>query len=151
MKRFHDDLEVHNRFKRQIQEKFQQDTFAQLLGIKLVEIGPGMGVAELEVQPNMLNFHGSTHGGVVFTLADYVFAVACNSYGKTSVGLQVSIGYLAASFSGSKLRATAVEEKRNNRTAWYRITVESENEVIANLDALAYRKNDYFVPIEEME
>lgn len=151
MKRFLDDLEVHNKFKQQIQEKFQHDTFAEMLGIQLVEFGPGKAVAELEVKPSMLNFHGSTHGGVVFTLADFVFAVACNSYGKTSVGLQVNIGYQAASFAGTKLRATAVEEKRNNRTAWYRITVESETEVVASLDALAYRKNDYFVPVEELE
>ncbi|MGZ4112048.1 MAG: PaaI family thioesterase [Tumebacillaceae bacterium] len=151
MKRFPDDLEVHNKHFAEIQEKVQQDTFAQFLGIKLLEVGPGTATAEVEVQPHMLNFHGSTHGGVVFALADYVFAVACNSYGKTSVGLQVNIGYLAASFAGSKLRATAVEEKRNNRTAWYRITVESETEVVANLDALAYRKNDYFVALDENE
>lgn len=49
---------------------------------------------------------------------------------------------------GSRLIAKAVEEKRNNRTGWYKIRVESAGELLATMDTLVYRKNHYFVPVE---
>lgn len=151
MKKFPDDLEVHQQHYHEILEKLKQDPFAQFLGIELVELGPGTATAEVKITENMLNAHGTAHGGVIFTLADFVFAVACNSYGKTSVGLSVNVNYLAASFQGKLLRATATEEKKNNRTALYRVRVESDEELVATLDCLAYRKNDYFVPANPAE
>lgn len=141
--------EIHQKYYEQISSKLRDDPFARFLGIELVEVGEGTATAEVVVGENMLNAHGTTHGGVIFSLADVVFAVASNSYGKASVALSMNIGFLAASWKGTRLRATAVEEKRNNRTAWYRIKVESERDVVAILDALVYRKKDYIIPIEE--
>lgn len=149
MKTYLDDRQVHKRYYEQICEKLKQDPFARFLGITLVEVEAGSATAELEVTEDMLNAHGTTHGAVIFALADFVFAVACNSYGKTSVALSMNIGYLAASQKGTRLRATAVEENRTSRTSWYRIRVENEQGPVAILDALAYRKNDYFVPVGE--
>jgi acyl-CoA thioesterase len=142
------DEEIHERYFEQICEKLRQDALARFLGARLVEIGKGTATAELTVTSDMLNFLGSTHGGVVFALADTVFAAASNSYGKVAVALSMHIGYLAPSFEGAKLRATAVETRRTGRTSWYRITVESDNEVLAILDALAFRKNEYFIALE---
>ncbi|WP_134703665.1 PaaI family thioesterase [Ammoniphilus sp. YIM 78166] len=143
------DRDVHQKYYEQICEKLKNDPFARFLGVELIEVGEGTATAEVVVKPNLLNVHGSTHGGVIFSLADVVFAVASNSYGKTSVALSMNIGFLAASWEGTRLRATAVEENRTSRTAWYRIRVESEKETVAILDALVYRKSDYFIPVEE--
>ncbi|GIM47757.1 hypothetical protein DNHGIG_33060 [Collibacillus ludicampi] len=148
MRQHVDETGIHERYREEIREKLEQDSFAQFLGISLLEFGPGTAVAELEVKEHMLNAHGTTHGAVIFALADFVFAVASNSYGKTSVALSMNIGYLAPSMKGNRLRATALEEKKNNRTSWYRIRVENEEGPVALLDALAYRKNDHFVSIE---
>ena len=142
------DEEFHERYYEKICEKLKQDTMARFLGVRMVEIGKGTATAELKVTSDMLNFLGSTHGGILFALADTVFAAASNSYGKVAVALSMNIGYLAPSFEGALLRATAVETKRSNRTAWYRITVETGTEVLAILDALAYRKNEYFLSLE---
>ena len=142
------DEEIHERYYDKICEKLKQDTLARFLGAELVEIGMGTATAEMTVTGDMLNFHGSTHGGALFALADMVFAAASNSYGKVAVALSMHIGYLAPSFPGTKLRAKAVETHRTGRTSWYRITVESDREVLAILDALAYRKNEYFIELE---
>jgi acyl-CoA thioesterase len=149
MKIKRDDTEVHYQYAEEIRKKLNQDTFAQWLGIELTEMGPGTAEAEMTITDNMLNAHGSAHGAVLFAIADFVFAVACNSYGKTSVGLSVNIGYLAASQKGDKITAKASEIKRNHRTSWYEVTVENEKETVAHLSALSYRKNDYFVGEEE--
>lgn len=148
-KPFIDESRLHRERYDEICEKLANDQYAQFLGIKLIELGEGTATAELTVADHMLNAHGTAHGAVIFSLADFVFASACNSYGKTSVALSMNIGFLAAGFKGNRLVATATEEKKNNRTAWYRIRVESENELIATLDALAYRKNEYFVSTQD--
>ncbi|USG65653.1 hotdog fold thioesterase [Brevibacillus ruminantium] len=148
-KRIVDEREIHHKHYEEISAKLVQDQFAQFLGIKLLELGEGTATAEVSVQEHMLNAHGTAHGALIFSLADFVFAAACNSYGKTSVALSMNIGFLAAAMKGNRLVATATEEKKNNRTAWYRIRVETEHGLVATLDALAYRKNEYFVPIDE--
>jgi len=150
-KQFVDERELHRKHYDEISQKLQQDQFAQFLGIKLIELGEGTATAEVTVADHMLNAHGTAHGAIIFSLADFVFAAACNSYGKTSVALSMNIGFLAAAMKGNRLVATATEEKKNNRTAWYRIRVETEHGLVATLDALAYRKSEYFVQIDEQE
>ncbi|MFT9849767.1 hotdog fold thioesterase [Aneurinibacillus sp. REN35] len=147
VKRNIDEKDIHRRYYQEICEKLKHDPYASYLGIKLVEVGEGTAVAEMEVKPHMLNAHGTTHGAILFALADFVFAVACNSYGKTSVALSVNINFLAASIEGASLRATAVEENRTHRTGLYRIQVEGDGKTLALLDALAYRKSDYFIDV----
>src|SRR3954468_6757947 len=142
--------EIHQRFHEDIFKHLEQEPYAQFLGIKLIEIGEGTATAEIEVKDHMLNTHGTAHGAIIFSLADYVFAAACNSYGKTSVGLSTTVNFMAPGMSGSLIKATAKEEKRNNRTSWYKIRVESNGELLATMEALAYRKNHYFIPLEEM-
>ncbi|MGG1253438.1 hotdog fold thioesterase [Brevibacillus agri] len=149
-KTFVDERELHRKHYDEICEKLKQDQFAQFLGVKLIELGEGTATAEVTVAEHMLNAHGTAHGAIIFSLADFVFAAACNSYGKTSVALSMNIGFLAAAMKGNRLVATATEEKKNNRTAWYRIRVETEHGLVATLDALAYRKNEYFVAIDEL-
>ncbi|WP_232696032.1 PaaI family thioesterase [Brevibacillus daliensis] len=151
MKKYIDEKEVHQRNYQQIVETFEQEPYAQYLGIKLIELGEGTATAELEAKDHMLNSHGTVHGAIIFALADYVFAAACNSYGKTSVGLTTTVNFMSAGMKGSKLRAIATEEKKNFRTAWYKIRVESDDELIATMEALCYRKDHYFVPIDNAE
>lgn len=143
--------EVHQKYYKQIFETLEQEPYAQFLGMKLIEMGEGTATAELEVNDHMLNSHGTVHGAIIFSLADYVFAAASNSYGKTSVGLSTNVNFMSPGRRGSRLRAIAEEEKRNNRTAWYKIRVESDGELLATMEALVYRKSHYFVPVEESE
>jgi acyl-CoA thioesterase len=140
--------EIHEKYYNEIFQHLEQEPYAQFLGIKLLEMGEGTATAQLEIQDHMLNSHGTVHGAVIFAIADYVFAAACNSYGKTSVGLNTTVNFMAAGMKGSIIKATAVEEKKNHRTSWYKITVESNGELLASMEALAYRKNSYFVPVE---
>ncbi|SFE71033.1 PaaI family thioesterase [Alteribacillus iranensis] len=149
MKQAINDKEMHKEHKEEIFNVLKNEPYAQFLGIELLEIGEGTASAEVEVQNHMLNSHGTVHGAVIFAIADYVFAAACNSYGKTSVGLSTTVHFMAAGYKGATLRAEAKEEKKNHRTSWYKINIMSDNELVATMEALAYRKNHYFVPVEE--
>jgi acyl-CoA thioesterase len=143
------DQTVHRNYYKEIYETLKNEPYANFLGIELVELGEGTAKATLELKEHMLNAHGTAHGAIIFAIADYVFACASNSYGKTSVGLSTTVNFMAPGIMGHQLIATAKEVKRNNRTAWYLIEVESNGELIATMDALVYRKNEYFVPIEK--
>lgn len=148
MKKNITEQEIHQKYYNEIFSLMEQEPFAQFLGMKLIHMGEGTATAELDIKDHMLNAHGTVHGAIIFSLADYVFAAASNSYGKTSVGLSTNVNFMAPGKMGSRLIAKAVEEKRNNRTGWYKIRVESAGELLATMDTLVYRKNHYFVPVE---
>ncbi|RSD25414.1 hotdog fold thioesterase [Mesobacillus subterraneus] len=140
------ETEIHLRYKAKIIEVLERDSYAKSLGIRLSELGPGSAKSELLVQDGMLNMHGTLHGAVTFALADFAFQSACNSYGRMSVGLTTTVNYMAAGQLGSVVTAKATEERKNYRTAWYKIAIESNGELISTMEATAYRKEKYFVP-----
>jgi len=134
-----------------IDEVIQADPFADRLGATVEVVAPGHSRATLTVTDDMLNFMGTTHGGVIFSLADIAFAAAGNSRGQTSVALNVSIYFLKASRMGDRLVAEAREIQDGRRTALYEITVRDAEtgELVATTQDLVYRKRDWFVPPEE--
>lgn len=140
--------DIHQKYKKVIFDMLEKDTYAKTLGIKLINLGEGSASAEMEVKDNMLNMHGTLHGAVTFALADFVFQAACNSYGRVTVGLTTTVNYMAAGGLGTVVKATAEEEKKNYRTAWYKIRVESNGELIATMEAVAYRKEKYFIQVD---
>lgn len=142
------DMEVHEQKFNEIKAIMEQEPYAQFLGMELIDFGAGTATAELVVTENMLNSHKTVHGAVLFSLADYVFAAASNSYGKTAVGVTTSMNFMSAGFQGEKITAVATEEKRNHRLAWYKIEVRNEKELLATMEAMVYRKNEYFVDID---
>jgi acyl-CoA thioesterase len=139
------ETEMHQKYRNEIINLLEKDSYAASLGIKLIELGEGSATAEMKVMDNMLNMHGTLHGAVTFAIADFVFQAACNSYGRLSVGLTTTMNYMAPGKAGSLVMAYATEEKKNYRTAWYKIRVESDGELIATMEAVAYRKEQYFV------
>lgn len=131
-----------------INDYIQKDGFAGTLGARLEIVRPGHSRVFLKVNETMTNFHGSTHGGVIFSISDMAFAAACNSHGKTAVALNVSICFIKPSFPGDVLVAEAKEDYCGGRTSMYTIKVFNEDtgELIAKSQDQAYRKNEWFVP-----
>jgi acyl-CoA thioesterase len=127
----------------QIFQRISQDPFALSLGIELLQLGQGYSKVSMTVGEHMLNFHGIPHGGAIFSLADAAFAAASNSHGQTAVALNVSISYLAAVPSGTRLYAEATEENLGNRTALYRLAVTTEaGTLVALAHGTVYRKRE---------
>ncbi|PTQ52329.1 MAG: Phenylacetic acid degradation protein PaaD, thioesterase [Hydrogenibacillus schlegelii] len=118
---------------------FATDRFMQHLGMRLVDATLGAATVEMTVTDDMLNFHGTANGGAVFALADVAFAVASNSHGVPAVGVQMTISYMAPAGAGDRLVATAMEERRTRRLAWYRIEVRRDETLLALAHGLVYR------------
>ena len=129
-------------------ELIKQDTYSRFIGATLEEVSPGYCRASIVVNESMLNFHGTTHGGIVFGLADIAFAAAGNSHGQVAVALSMDIHYLNPSKVGDHLVAEAREVSRSASTALYDITIIEKNsqKVIAKLQAMAFRKRETIQP-----
>jgi len=59
-----------------INEHIRKDPFANYLSAVVEAVEPGYGRVSLTVTEQMANFHGITHGAVVFALGDIAFAAA---------------------------------------------------------------------------
>lgn len=135
-----------------------RDRASRSLGMKLVSVSPGSATMTMTVREDMLNGHGTCHGGFVFALADSAFAFACNSHNHNTVAAGCSIEYLQPSREGDLLIATAVEKALVGRSGIYDITVTNQRgetvaafrgksarvkgDVITGLEALAQARAD---------
>jgi acyl-CoA thioesterase len=125
-----------------IKKFFKGDRLAEYLGIELVEVSLGNAIAGMDVRNEHLNGIGTVHGGAIFTLADFAFAVAANSHGRVTVAINVSITFMKAASSGT-LTAIAKEVSLNPKIASYTVNIiNDDGELIAIFQGLAYRKRD---------
>jgi acyl-CoA thioesterase len=86
-------------------ERFAETPYADLLGIKLLELSRGHSRLSMVVKPDHLNFAGMLHGGVVMSLADQAFACATNTYGKLYVAVHFGINLIASVKVGETILA----------------------------------------------
>ncbi|MFX7938346.1 hotdog fold thioesterase, partial [Acinetobacter baumannii] len=61
------------------------DSAARSLDLRLLGVKPGGSKMCMTVRADMLNGHRTCHGGLIFSLADTAFAVACNSHNDNTV------------------------------------------------------------------
>ena len=106
---------------------YARDPASQGLGITLDGVAPGHATMSMAIRADMLNGHGSCHGGYIFTLADSAFAFACNSYNLTTVGAACSIDYLAPGREGDVLTADAVEQALAGKSGVYDVRVSNQD------------------------
>ena len=109
------------------------DAASAALGIELVDVGPGRARLRMTVTDAMVNGHAIAHGGLVFTLADSAFAVACNTHGVVTVAAGADITFVAAARLGDVLVAEATQRTAYGRSGLTDVTVtrESDGAVIA--------------------
>jgi phenylacetic acid degradation protein PaaD len=110
------------------------DAASAWLGMRLVSVGPGRASVAMRISRQMLNGHRTGHGGLIFSLADTAFAVACNSYNRSTVAAGCDIDFVQAVHEGDELTAVAVERYRRGRNGLYDVTVRrADAEVVAEL------------------
>jgi len=120
-----------------------EEPLRQLMGIQVVNVKPGYAKVQMRVSPEMLNIHGITHGGALFSLVDEAFELASNSHGTIALALNMNITFFAPTAAGEDLSAEAKEVNRTRRTATYQIDVRNEKQaLVCTCVALVYRKKD---------
>lgn len=119
---------------------FERDTASQAMGMRLLSVAPGRAQMGMTVRADMVQGHGTCHGGYLFALADSAFAFACNSYNEATVAIGCSIDYVAPARLGDTLTAQASEQSRSGRTGNYDVRIENQNgQLIALFHGKSYK------------
>jgi acyl-CoA thioesterase len=116
------------------------DHFADALSIRLVESKDGYARVTMKVAKMHTNALGFTHGGAIFSLADYAFAHACNFGDNVAVAVQVSINYLKPSVEGDILVAEANRVSDGKTMGLYQVIVKNGEKLVASFSGLAFKK-----------
>jgi len=116
------------------------DYFAEELGIQLIEAKDGYAKVSMKVEKKHTNALGFTHGGAVFSLADYAFAQSCNYGDNVAVAVQVSINFLKPSVEGDVLTAESVRVSDGKTMGLYHVTVKNREKAVAFFSGLAFKK-----------
>lgn len=106
-------------------EFFYKDKFAVNTGITLDEITAEEAVCSLNLTEDHRNAYGGVMGGVIFTLADFAFAVLSNQIHQLTVAQQVDIHYLSAP-KGDKLIARATCRKSGRTSSIINVDISDE-------------------------
>jgi acyl-CoA thioesterase len=123
-------------------KQFEKDNYAKASGIKLIDASPGYAKAIMEICEIHHNSVGIVHGGAMFTLADFAFAVASNSHGRVALAINAEIAFFKASSTGI-LTAVAKEISLNNKLGTYLVDITNEkDEQIAHFKGTVYRKKE---------
>src|SRR4051794_38532223 len=109
------DREATDLARRCAEAMWAEDAASLGLGMRLATVAPGYAKVTMTATRGMVNGHGIVHGGLVATLADSAFAVACNTYGEVTVAAGFDIVFVAPSRLGDELMAEAVERARHGR------------------------------------
>lgn len=107
-----------------------RDRFSQWLGIEVLEAAVGRSVLRMTIRDEMVNGFGTSHGGILFSLADSAFAFATNACGVLSVAIDCTVSYPVALRPGDVLTATAIEQSTTKRLAFCEVTVRNQDDVI---------------------
>ena len=121
-------------------ERFGKDLFAtDVTGIEIIDVGELYAKCTLVLQPKHLNAMGAVMGGVIYTLADFAFAVAANWEKMGCVSLHSDISFLGSA-KGDRLSAKAVCIKDGRSTVCYRVDVTDDlGNLTATVTATGYR------------
>ncbi len=123
-----------------------EDLFARHSGIELLEVGPGWAKAGMKIEPYHFNGAKTVHGGAIFTLADFAFAVASNSHGTLAMGINTSMSFVKTATKGT-LYAEAREQTLNPKLASYSVHITNDdNDIVAIFQGMVYRKNEPIIP-----
>ncbi len=126
------------------------DHAARGLGIEIVAVGAGTATLAMTVRQDMVNGHGSCHGGFIFALADSTFAYACNSFNHRAVAAGVDINFLAPAHLGDVLTAVGHARHQGGRSGVYDIEVSNAyGKLVAVFRGRAARVKGHFFEAPE--
>lgn len=105
-----------------LKDYFKNDTLAMTMGVEIESASFEKTVCTMTVGDNFRNAIGGVHGGTIYSLADYTFAIASNLGGKRTVTLDASVTYFRPA-KDDKLVAAAVLVSSTKHTCNYNISV----------------------------
>ena len=106
---------------------FSEDKFAKnTTGVEIIEVRPNYAKCMLKVEDRHRNLAGNVMGGVLFTMADYTFAVAVNTEEMNTVTASANIDYLSP-LKGDYLFAETKCRKNGKSVCYFQVLIRDED------------------------
>ncbi len=115
------DLEIVKKF-------FKKDKFVALAGIEIDEVTEEKAVVSAKVEDCHENANGCVQGGMLYTMADFAFAVLSNYKHPATVTQVGSISYLRPA-KGKRITAIARESERAGHNSICEVVIKDDNDV----------------------
>ena len=116
-------------------QMLENDRTTSWLGAEVLLAEDGHAKLRMRIRPEMTNGFDIAHGGMIFTLADTCFAMACNhpegTDGTITVASGVDINFLKAAKTGDEVTAEAVRVAQTGRSGVYDVVVSRGEDTIA--------------------
>lgn len=104
-------------------EFFANDLYAtEATGIVIEEVGENYARCSLKLERKHQNAVGHVMGGVMFTMADFTFAVSTNRNGNLTVSTVAQISHLASP-KGDTLYSESRLLRNGHRTCFYQVDI----------------------------
>jgi acyl-CoA thioesterase len=117
--------------RRSIEVMWSADAASRGLGMVLEDVRPGRARVSMVVREDMVNGWDVCHGGLIASLADSAFAVACNTHGTVTVAAGFDVEFLEPARLGDTLTASAQERVLRGRSGIYDVSVRRADTLIA--------------------
>ncbi len=104
---------------------FRNDRFATGNGVCLDELTEDGCVCHVDLNDSHRNALGGVMGGIIFTLADFAFAVSSNNVHEGTVAIDTGVQFLSAA-KGSRLVARSRCVRDGRSICVYQVTVEDD-------------------------
>lgn len=102
---------------------FANDLYAtEATGIVIDAVGDGYAKCSLKLERKHQNAVGHVMGGVIFTMADFTFAVSTNRGGRVTVSTVAQISHIASP-KGDTLYSESHLLKDGHRTCFYEVVI----------------------------
>ena len=124
-----------------VETMMTKDYFSQWLGLQILEITEGRCKLQMTIRKEMLNGHGTAHGGITYSFADSALAFASNSHGQRAVSIETSISHVKPLIENNVIIAEAIEESCSNKIGIYTIKIHkaSDGITVALFKGTVYR------------
>lgn len=113
------DLQIMRKF-------FSDDKFVGLAGIEINEVTQQKAVVSAVISEKHLNANGCVQGGMLYTLADFAFAVLANYKHPATVTQCGHINYIRPGFT-EKITATATETEKAGHTCLSEVVIKGDD------------------------
>ena len=112
--------------KKKLLEYFKKDRYIIKNGIEIIEITDNKAVCKAKVTPEHLNAEDVIQGGMLYTIADFTFAVLANYLHGKTVSQTAAISYLRPAKDCWEIRAVAEELSATRHNCVHKVTVTDE-------------------------
>ena len=104
---------------------FEADEYVKLSGIEIAEVTKEQATVRAEIKKEHLNANGFVQGGMLYTMADFAFAVHANYLHPMTVTQCGHINYIRPAKT-SVITATAKETTRAGHTSLSEVVIRDE-------------------------